>query len=78
MVGSDSLGGFLEAWEGSKNGGRGKKKRPCHAAGRASDHFRRPRPVIPCWVAPLQSPTPFGRAGVSITEYGQDTRVSKS
>ena len=28
----------------------------------ASDHFRRPHLAIPCWVAPLQSPTPFRQA----------------
>ena len=62
--------GFFEAWRAKAMSccGRRKRKRSCHEnttgpAVIASAHL-----AIPCWVAPLQSPTPFHQVSVSIKD----------
>ena len=62
---TDEAVGFLRHGESSKNGVANKK---APSLDRAGEHFRRLHPAIPCWVAPLQSPTPFHQARTIIVQ----------
>ena len=58
--------GFSEAWQDKRM--TCKEKRPSRTdrdnSGVSARSFSRPGMAIPCWVAPLQSPTPFHQATI--------------